>query len=116
VALRTGPLDFHSAHALLNGLYLAGLMAGSWPLAALAGALKLALYLRRKGRKGWGARPLLSLLRLGLGFGVPALAFGPGLGVAAALAGDLLDRCEYYAELELPTPALCLARGLQDSV
>ena len=115
VAVRVGALNYHSAHVLFNGLYLLGLLAGWWPLALAAGALKLALYLIRKAhfqRQGRGVRRLLSGARLLLGFAVPALAFGTGLGVAAALLGDLLDRCEYYGELEVPTPAGALAEQL----
>ena len=36
------------------------------------------------------------------------------LAAAAALAGDLLDRCEYYDELEIPTPEGQLARDLRE--
>ena len=107
VAVKVPPWNLHSAHALLNGLYLAGLLARWWPLAAAAGALKAGLYLVRKGhaaRTGEPLRPLLSLIRLALGFGVPALA-PPVWAVLGALAGDLVDRCEYYCELEIPTPA-----------
>jgi hypothetical protein len=116
VATRSGPPNFHSAHALFNGLYLTGLMAGIWPLALAAGALKLLLYLNRKAHfraKGRPVRPALSLLRLGLGFVLPALAMSSGLAVLGAILGDLADRWEYYGELELPSPSLSLARELE---
>jgi hypothetical protein len=113
VVTRTGPLNLHSAQCLLNGLYLAGLLAGYGPLALGAGLLKAALYLQRKAhfrRRGRGARPLLSLARVVLGFAVPALVFGTGLAVLGAILGDLADRWEYYGELELPAPGLGLVR------
>jgi len=116
VAVRTGPLNFHSAHALFNGLYLAGLLAGCWPLALAAGLLKAGLYLNRKAhfrRQGRGLRPLLSLARLAAGFGVPLLAFGGGAAAAGALLGDLLDRWEYYGELAIPSPQAALAEHLR---
>jgi Fe-S-cluster-containing dehydrogenase component len=118
VATKVGPLNFHSAHALFNGLYLAGILAGWWSLALGAGVLKLALYLNRKAhfrRQGRSARPWLSLARMVLGFGVPVLAFGTGAGAAGAILGDLLDRCEYYDELEIPTPAGCMVRAMTPS-
>ena len=91
VALRTSRLDFHSAHALLNGLYLTGLLAGSWPLALAAGALKAALYLHRKAhfrRRGRGRAARCSACsRLALGFLLPALAFGGRPAVAGGGAG-----------------------------
>jgi hypothetical protein len=66
--------------------------------------------------------PARSLLRLVLGFAVPTALWPLGEGWAhpallvSALAGELLDRCEFYEELEIPTPetemALDLARAL----
>jgi ferredoxin len=113
VAVQAGPGNFHSAHVLFNGLYFLGLLAW-WPLAAGAGLLKAALYLARKAHfRLQGRDPAwpLSSLRLLLGFVLPA-AGGPW-GLLAALAGDLLDRCEYYQELEVPTPGSTLARDLE---
>jgi Fe-S-cluster-containing hydrogenase component 2 len=115
VAVRTSRLDFHSAHALFNGLYLTGLLAGCWPLALAAGALKAWLYLGRKAhfrRQGRPARPWLSLLRVGLGFVLPALAFGSGAAALGAVLGDLADRWEYYGELRFPSPGRQMAQDL----
>ena len=115
VAVQAGPLGLHSAHVLFNGLYLAGILAGYWPLALGAGAVKAALYLGRKAhfrRTGRSGRLIFSLLRLLVGFGLPALAFGSRAAVAGAILGDLLDRCEYYGELEIPSPGLRMAQDL----
>jgi Fe-S-cluster-containing dehydrogenase component len=109
VALKTGPWNLHSAHVLLNGLYLLGLLARIWPLAVGAGVLKLGLYLHRARHfagTGRATAPALQGLRLLAGFGAPLL-LAPGHPIsaaAAALLGDLLDRCEYYAQLVVPTP------------
>jgi hypothetical protein len=117
VALRRGPWNLHSAHVLFNGLYLLGLGASLPALALPAGLLKLGLYLDRKRRGGAPLRPLWSLLRLGLGFALPALApllgLGPGGTVAAAALGDLVDRCEYYVDLTLPSPQRDLVDALR---
>jgi hypothetical protein len=116
VAIRRGALDLHSANALFTGLFLAGLLAGNGPLALAAGTLKAGLYLARKARfrrQGRGLRPVLSLVRCGLGFLLPVLAFGTGLAVLGAILGDLADRWEYYGELELPSPAQRLAGELR---
>ena len=118
LAVRTTRTDFHSAHVLLNGLYLTGLLCGYWPLALAAGALKAGLYLSRKAHfrsQGRGWRPLLSLLRIALGFLLPCLAFGTGTAVLAAILGDLVDRWEYYGELAFPSPARQMARDLDSS-
>lgn len=109
VALKTGPWNLHSAHVLFNGLYLFGLLAGLGPLAVGAGLLKLGLYLHRARHfagRGRATAPVLQGLRLLAGFGAPLL-LAPGHPLAAgaaALLGDLLDRCEYYAQLVIPTP------------
>ena len=113
LAVRTSRLDFHSAHVLLNALYLTGLLTGAWPLALAAGALKAWLYLVRKAhfqRQGRGLRPMLSLLRIALGFALPALAFGAGAALLGAVLGDLVDRWEYYGELAFPSPGRQMER------
>jgi DMSO reductase anchor subunit len=115
VALRTSRLDFHSAQTLFNGLYLTGLLAGYWPLALAAGALKAWLYLDRKAcfrRRGRRVRPLFSLMRIALGFVLPALAFGGAGAALAAVLGDLADRWEFYGELAFPSPGRQMARDL----
>jgi Fe-S-cluster-containing dehydrogenase component len=111
VAFRQGPGNLHSAQVLLEGLYLLGLLARSWPLALGAGGVRALLYLHRKrafARAGGSVRPTLSLLRLLAGFGAPLVLPGP-LAVASAVAGELVDRCEYYLELRFPSPEEDLA-------
>ncbi len=114
VALRTGPWNLHSAHVLFNGLYLLGLLARIWPLALAMGLLKLGLTLHRQRFFSQRERPLRLVsggLRVLLGFVVPALCAGwnPVLAGVFAVLGDLVARCEYYADLEIPTPAGHLA-------
>lgn len=111
VALKSG---LHSGGALLTGHYLLGLLGGLNLLILGAGILKLLLYLNRKrhfARKGRPLRGGLSLLRIALGFASPLLLLGwaPLLAAAAALLGDLVDRAEFYDELEVVTPARELA-------
>ena len=111
----------HSADVLLTGALLAGILAGNLPLSAIVGLLKLNLYLRRKSearrrridpRWRWGA------VRLGAGFVAPVLlgfadpAAWPAWALAGAAVGELVDRCEFYQELEVPTPAGQMAREL----
>lgn len=105
--------SWHSASVLFTGFYLSGLFSANTLLFGLAGVIKLGLYAHRKIRfpkQGRPARPLLSLLRVGLGFALPALAgletssgtFGHA--VAGVMIGEIIDRCEYYRELEVLTP------------
>jgi Fe-S-cluster-containing dehydrogenase component len=112
VAVKVPPLNFHSAHALFNGLYLAGILGGWWPLALGAGIVKLFLYAFRKvhfARRGRPLRPAWSLLRVAAGFLCPMALPGTPWAALGAVAGDLVDRCEYYDELEIPGPARDLA-------
>ena len=121
VALHTGRWNFHSAHALLNAAYLLGILAGILPLMLVAGACKLALYGYRKVRfhqAGEPIRPWWSLARVVLGFVIPMAAqvqvaawlpFAAG----AAILGDLIDRGEFYQEMDVVTPRRLLHRALR---
>jgi hypothetical protein len=54
---------------------------------------------------------MLSLARIVLGFVVPVALWnsssgGPSLAMmTSVLAGEVIDRCEYYLELDFPTPS-----------
>jgi Fe-S-cluster-containing dehydrogenase component len=114
VALKRGRRSLHSGQTLLNGHYLLGLLGGLPLLALGTAALKIALYVHRKhhfARKGRPIRPILSILRLSLGFISPFLlmSWNPMLAVLSAVLGDFVDRCEFYDELEVPSPALELS-------
>ncbi len=105
-ALRIRVHDLHSGGALLNGIFLAAVLAGSRELALAAGAVKAGAYLARKARflrAGRPWRPLAALARLG-GLALPAALPGTPWALLGALAGDLVDRCEYYDELVFPSP------------
>lgn len=113
VALRTSPWNFHSAHTLFNALYLLGILVADLQVVLLVGLLKLALYLGRKYRfrqTGKPVRPWWSALRLICGFGIPLAAVfllgasGSTVAATAAVLGDLIDRSEFYQELEVVTP------------
>lgn len=117
-ALKSG---LHSGGALLTGHYLMGLLANLSLLVYGAGAVKLLLYLHRKrhfAKRGRPVRVGFSLLRIALGFLGPLLLMGwnPGLAALSALLGDLVDRAEFYDELEVPTPARELSLTLRARV
>ena len=121
MALRTGPWNLHSAHTLFNGFYLLGLLARMPFLAAGMGLFKLALYLHRKRHFATHGRPVqpgVSALRLGLGLLGPLIlaASHPVLAAVCAVLGDLVDRGEYYGELDVPSPQLNLAETLRNRI
>ena len=112
----------HSSGALLTGLFVGGVVALSPLVAGTAGALKLALYLRRKLvylHRGASFHAAVSALRVGLTFVLPAtlLVTGePGLwwiALVSVLAGEFVDRCEFYADLKVATPAGQMAADLE---
>ncbi len=119
------PAHRHSASVLLTGLFLTGLLADVVLLAGTVGVAKLALYLGRKIERAWrGAawRPGMSVARLSFGLALPALlwvvdreAFGVVI-VGAALVGELIDRGEYYEELERESPRRQLALALAGEI
>jgi DMSO reductase iron-sulfur subunit len=101
---------FHSAHLLGTGLMLAAVWAGAVAAAAAIAGIKAVSYWRRKrdrGRLGLPVRPRLAALRLGtLAAAGVAAWWGAPLTVVFVIVvvSELIDRAEYYDELEIPTP------------
>jgi DMSO reductase anchor subunit len=119
---RTRGLAFHSARALLTGVMVAGLAAGLpwlWGTAALAKGVSFG---GRAARGGVPGPTAWVVVRLVPGLLLPAgvlLGAGPALpraGVVACLAllalGEVVDRCAFYLELDVATPAEELRRAL----
>lgn len=125
LALHTGPVNFHSAHTFLNAFYLTGLLVGNIPLVICSGSIKLGLYVYRKWlvkKQNRSPRFMLSLMvsifRVLSGFVLPAVflisqtkIFGVstffslyGILISCVVVGDLIDRAEYYGELDVITP------------
>jgi len=113
----------HSAAVALTGLFLGGVLAQHPVSLALAGGLKLFLYLWRKShfaRTGFPVRPGVSTIRISLGFALPVLLWSlqsewaTGLLLACVLVAELIDRLEYYAEVEIMTPARQMALDLEN--
>jgi Fe-S-cluster-containing dehydrogenase component len=117
VATRSS-VRFHSAGAVLTGLFLSGILAGSAPLAGLAGLTKLVLYADRQPWSGSSGRLFASVLRLGLGFVAPLALWHvyPGWVLPAVVVGEVIDRCEYYLDLDLITPRNQIALDLKENI
>ena len=105
----------HSAGAVLTGLFLYGILTGNAFAAGLTGLVKLVLYAFRKDWFGSAWRPLATLLRLTLGFVIPLAIWSeyPGWVLLPALMGELIDRIEYYADLNIPSPVRQMTVDLQ---
>jgi hypothetical protein len=105
----------------LTGLFLVGVVTLNPVLAGAIGSLKLALYLWRKttlAMTGASVRPFATAARIGLGFGLPLVLGVMDLSqmyaftLASVLLGELVDRSEFYTEIEIMTPARQMAMDL----
>ncbi|UCC74556.1 MAG: 4Fe-4S dicluster domain-containing protein [Gemmatimonadota bacterium] len=119
------PAHRHSASVLWTGFFLTGVFAGRGWLAAVFGFGKLALYVLRKLEfigTGRPVRPLVSLARTAFGFVIPMGLWLAGpedtrlYMVAGVLLGELIDRGEYYAELESESPRRQMGIDLEEQL
>ena len=104
----------HSASVLLTGFLLAGVLLEQPLLAGIVGAAKMVLYVSRKIgflRSGRRVLPWVTASRIAFGFLLPAIVWvtapagGPILTIVSVLLGESIDRCEFYTELDFPSPA-----------
>ena len=111
----------HSADALPTAILLTCGLIGNLPVAGATILFKTFLYLRRKLRfreRGVDPRWGWSLGRLGVGLVAPAaiMLVAPqewmGWALVGVVVGEIIDRCEFYSELEVPTPRGEMAREL----
>ncbi|MFC1725669.1 4Fe-4S dicluster domain-containing protein [candidate division KSB1 bacterium] len=112
----------HSAHVFLTGLFLTGVFLGDTILFLPFGAVKLFLYLKRKldlSKTGKETRPVLSLLRILSGFVLPVLLYFLtdydfyAFIILSIVTGELIDRCEFYLELEFMRPLIQIEIDLE---
>ncbi len=111
----------HSALLLPTALMVTAIWGGAVKAALVISTLKMALYVARKAsrrRQGLNIHPRATFTRITLlAAGSVWLALGPGPTPLVALlliaASELLDRLEYYDELEIPTPASLMLDDLE---
>lgn len=117
-AVGTGGFRPHSALVVATGFYFFAIFSGNPVVFALLMVIKSMLYWRRKSRlarQKKNPRPMLSLARIILGFFVPVALWRGAAGppsttmIVAVFIGELIDRCEYYLELDFPTPSKQMA-------
>ena len=127
---RTPGLVIHSAGVLLTGVMVAGVAGGSAVVWGGALTVKVISYTVRKVRfaeEERHAHPWWTALRLGSGLMASSLLIlaaprGPvtnaSMMVVALLLlalGEIIDRCEFYLELEVSTPRGEMARALAEA-
>ena len=105
----------HSARALLTGVFFLGLLTLNPIVTGIAGLAKLALYAHRQPWAGNRRRLPAAILRLGLGFVLPLAVWRvhPEWVLPSVLIGELIDRCEYYLDIEIQSPQAQLALDLE---
>ncbi len=97
--------ELHSAGVLLTGLFLTGVFAHWLWLAAPVWLLKLFLYFRRHHRYPLESKTLF-FSRIAFGFVLPVVAYTHyPLAIAFVLLGELIDRVEFYLELDFAEPS-----------
>jgi DMSO reductase anchor subunit/NAD-dependent dihydropyrimidine dehydrogenase PreA subunit len=108
-------LRLHSGRAILTGLFLFGILAANPVISGLTGFLKLVLYSYRQSWFKSNARAMASVMRLGLGIVAPLAIWKvyPDWVLPSVLVAEVIDRCEYYLDLDIMTPQLRIAMDLQ---
>ncbi len=106
----------HSAMTTLTAALLLGLLVRSPWVALPAAIVKFVLYLSRPGNLGSGKRAL-SIVRVGLGLVAPLVVWMTGsdsmaLLLAGPLLGEIVDRAQFYEELDFLTPQRQIERDL----
>lgn len=106
---------FHSAGTLLTGIFLSALFMHNTVAAGLAGLAKLFLYAERQSWSKSPVRMLAAVLRLGLGFAAPLALWQafPEWILPAVLVGEVIDRCEFYVDLDITSPQLQMSSDLR---
>lgn len=121
VARLRGPGPLHSALVLPTALLFAAAWGGAVHAALIVSTLKMALYAARKAgryRRGLNTGLPLSIARMTLlaaGSALLALRPGPGglLPLLLFAVSELIDRGEYYEELEIATPEALMRADLE---
>lgn len=122
---RSGSGYGHSASVLWTGFFLTSVLVGSAWLAAAFGFGKFTLYIIRKLRfidLRRPFRPEVTAIRVAVGFLLPLAlwilqpADWQYFVFASVAIGELVDRAEYYAELESVSPGLLMREALEHRV
>ncbi len=118
----TPRLRAHSARVVLTGLFAWSILSGGTLWAIAFGGIKLCLYSARKIRLKGSLRSKTawwSTVRIGIGLVTPGVVWLFDVESAFVFAGmcaffgEIVDRCEYYVELYVPTPQHQMAFDLE---
>ena len=117
----TKPTLSHSAGVSISAILILGISLANPYVSGLAGIAKLLLYLRRKQmyyREGLSFSRTVAGFRISVGLVLPAVlwsvefSYGMTIVLAAVLVGELIDRSEFYLELDIVNPKTQMASEL----
>ncbi len=110
---RTESNGTHSANAMLSGIFIFTLFYQQFLIFGLIALVKGLLYGFRKmsmRKQEKDTRPVLTVLRIGIGILVPAVLWwmGPAelywVSVGCVILGEIIDRSEFYIDMDIITP------------
>ncbi len=110
-AATTRSIGFHSGSTVLvGGFALVAILGSPVPLVLLAGVKGVLYVLRQGSHPGSGRRIFVGFLRLFVGLGMPCIFAFWGEDwrfalIVCALFGEVIDRAQFYDELEIVTPS-----------
>ncbi len=113
IVLQPTPIELHSAHVVFTGFILASLFFENYLMFILLVVIKSGLYVYRKyhfWKKDLNVRLFITALRLDLIISLPFIFWLFDFSdlnwwiLASVLIGEIIDRAEYYEELDVITP------------
>jgi Fe-S-cluster-containing dehydrogenase component len=113
LAIQPTPIEMHSAHVLLSFFLFTALFFENYYALAFVSSIKVGLYVYRKQyfrKKNKRTRMFLSAWRLDMIISFPLLFWIFDISnifwwlFASILIGEIIDRAEYYDELDVITP------------
>jgi len=114
LAIQPTPIEMHSAHVLLSSFLFAALFIENYYAVGFIALIKICLYVYRKlhfRKNAKKYRMFLSAWRLDMLISFPLLFWIFDISnifwwlLASLLIGEIIDRAEYYKELDIMTPA-----------
>ena len=113
IVIQPAPFELHSAHVVFTGFLLASVLFDNYFAFILLASLKTSLYTYRKyhfWKKGLNYRLFISGWRLDMLLSFPLIFCFFDFSnlswwvIVRVLIGEIIDRAEYYEELDVITP------------
>ena len=119
--IQSTPLELHSAHITLTGFLISSLFFNNYLMLIIVAIIKTGLYIYRKyyfWKKGLNYRLFITAWRLDMIISLPLTFWLFDFSnlnwwiLASVLIGEIIDRAEYYDELDVITPKMQIENDL----